>query len=144
MYRNRGLIRAAAIVVLASMVAPAAALGQTVAQLEQQATQEPAKKDCIQSREQGKSAAKADHGTGGWIAGGATGGVLLGLIGTGVVTALAMTSDPFPQAIPPGVDEACFANGYEKKAKSKNTRSALVSGLLGTVVFIGAAYALSD
>jgi len=103
-----------------------------------------AEKDCNESREVGKADAGREHGTGGWMAGSLAGGVLLGLIGAGVVTAIAATSDPEAETVPPGVNATCYQNGFTDKARGKNTKTAIVGGLLGTVVFVVIYASLSD
>ena len=76
------------------------------------------------------------HSSAGWFLGGVGSGVLLGLIGTGIITVTAAMSNPQPRLLPADVDGSCYINGYAKKAKSKNTWSALGGGLVGTAVFV--------
>ena len=61
-------------------------------------------------------------------------GLLLSIIGTGIITAVGASSHPEPKEVPAGYDPACYRDGYESKAKSKNTVSALTGGLVGTAV----------
>lgn len=92
--------------------------------------------DCNQSNMRGNQDAGMMHNSGGWLAGGVGSGLLLSLIGTGIITAIAASSNPQPTMIPDGVDETCYRVGYNSKAKSKNTVSALVGGLAGSAVWI--------
>lgn len=141
---RRELIRASALALLVAF--PLEVVGQTV--LAQSppaaAAATPAEKDCNESRELGKATASREHGTGGWMAGSIGSGILLGLLGAGVVTAVAATSDPHAEDVPPGVNATCYQNGFTDKAKSKNTRTSIVGGLLGTVVFVAIYAAASD
>jgi len=83
------------------------------------------------------------QGTGGWFAGGVGSGLVLGLIGTAVITIAAHnTGNNVPasqQSIlanrPPDISQA-FSQGYREKLKSKKRTSALTGGLLGTAVFV--------
>lgn len=85
----------------------------------------------------------ASEGTGGWFAGGVGSGLVLGLIGTAIITVAANNSgNDVPasqQSIlatkPPDYSEA-FARGYREKLKSKKRTSALTGGLLGTAAFL--------
>jgi hypothetical protein len=92
--------------------------------------------ECREAEIQGSMDASAQHSTSGWFLGGVGSGVLLGLIGTGVITGAAALSNPKPEFPPAGFDQNCYMHGYSKKAKSKNTISALVGGLTGTAVFV--------
>ena len=83
------------------------------------------------------------EGTGGWFAGGVGSGVVLGLIGTAVITVAANNSSNNVPASQlsilatkrPDYSQA-FARGYREKLKSKKRTSALTGGLLGTAAFV--------
>ena len=93
--------------------------------------------DCEDAKVEGENAASTQHSSAGWFLGGVGSGVLLGLIGTGVVTAAAAMTHPQPKLIPDNIkNQNCYINGYSKKGKSKNTLSALCGGLVGTAVFV--------
>ena len=91
---------------------------------------------------EGRELAESE-GMGGWFAGGVASGLVLGLIGTAVITIAANnTSNNVPasqQSIlatkPPDYSQA-FARGYREKLKSKKRASALTGGLLGTAVVL--------
>jgi hypothetical protein len=68
--------------------------------------------------------------------GGVGSGLLLGLIGTGIITGAAASGRPQPPTVPEGLDAACYREGYSGRAKSKNTVSALTGGLIGTAVWV--------
>ena len=91
---------------------------------------------CDEDRVHGRADAATGHHSGGWFWGGVGSGALLGLIGTGIITAVGASSDPQPKEVPAGYDPACYRDGYHSKAKSKNTMSALTGGLVGTAVFV--------
>jgi hypothetical protein len=102
-----------------------------------------------QAQAEGQAAAM-NVGTGGWFGGGFVGGVLLGLIGTGVTYAFASSSNV---EVPPDrrllvvSRPVAYQQAYEKafgdKVRSKRKVSALTGGLLGTatllVIYISAA-----
>jgi hypothetical protein len=92
--------------------------------------------DCDESKAQGENDAANRYSTAGWFIGGLGCGMLGGLIGAGVITAVAAFSNPQPKTIPDGFNESCYGNGYSGKAKSKRTWAALGGGLLGTLVFV--------
>jgi hypothetical protein len=91
---------------------------------------------------EGRELAESE-GTGGWFAGGVGSGVLLGLIGTAVITVAANNSSNNVPASQqsilatkrPDYSQA-FARGYREKLKSKKRTSALTGGLLGTAAFV--------
>lgn len=146
MLRNPRVVKVCALVLCFAF--PAQAFGQVGGEwLLAQNAPPPAvaaEKDCNESREVGKADASSRHGNGKWVAGGVVGGLLLSLIGTGVMTALAANSSPQPKDIPAGVKDTCYMNGFTDKAKSKNTRGALLGGLLGTVVVVAVAVSVAD
>jgi hypothetical protein len=92
--------------------------------------------DCDTDRERGREAAGSAHSGAGWMGGGLLSGVVLGLIGTGVIWAMATSSTAQPDRVPDGVESACYRAGYSARAKSINTSSALTGGLIGTAVFL--------
>lgn len=92
--------------------------------------------ECEADRARGREAAGHNHSGTGWMVGGVASGVVLGLIGTAIITAVAASSDVRPYATPEGVEGACYREGYSAKAKSMNTTSALAGGLIGTVAFV--------
>lgn len=91
---------------------------------------------CQDDRIRGRSDASVMHGTTGWMLGGFASGLVLGLIGTGVITAVAATGSPQPDLVPDTTDPSCYREGYSGKARSKNTVSALAGGLVGTAVWV--------
>jgi len=91
---------------------------------------------------QGRALAET-RGTGGRFAGGFVSGVLLGLIGTGIVYAIAGSDDTSV----PALDAArlstanptyslSFQQGYSERLKARRKSSALTGGLLGTLTFV--------
>jgi hypothetical protein len=100
--------------------------------------------DCAESQVRGKKDASETHSSTGWFFGGLGSGILLGLIGTGIITVVAATSKPKPETLPAEVNPDCYRDGYRDKGKSKNTWSALGGGLVGTVVFVVVYVAVSD
>jgi hypothetical protein len=91
---------------------------------------------CEQSLDIGRKSAAEDYSSANWLAYGVLSGLLLGLVGTGLITIFGAVSNPAPGELPANVDKACYMNGYTGKAKSKNTLSALGGGLIGTVIFV--------
>lgn len=100
--------------------------------------------DCNASHSRGHRDASAKHSSTKWFFGGVCSGVLLGLIGTTVITIGAATTDPFPKEVPTNVETACYVKGYEGKGKSKNTWSALEGGILGSLAFLAVYWMASD
>jgi len=102
--------------------------------------------DCIKSQIKGENDAENRHSSAGWMAGGVGSGLLLGLIGTGIITAIAATSNPTPSIIPEkeDINLECYINGYKKVAKKKNTIYALSGGLIGTLVLVTIYFAAID
>jgi len=84
----------------------------------------------------GKAYADSVHSSTGWFVGGRASGVLLGLIGTGVITIVAAVSDSKPGTIPEQVEAACYMDGYSGAARGGNTWAAVGGGLLGTAIFV--------
>lgn len=76
--------------------------------------------------------------------GGVAAGVMTGLIGTGVATIIAATTDPTPKQVDESVNQACYLQGYSGKARNENTMNALGGGLLGTAVFVVAYLVITD
>lgn len=91
---------------------------------------------CLSSVALGSADAKARHTSSGWVIGGFFSGVALGLIGTGIITAVAASTDPKPQQIPPHLDGACYVSGYSDTAGNKNAWRAFGGGLAGTAVIV--------
>lgn len=91
---------------------------------------------CDDDRTHGRADAASTHRSGGWFWGGVGSGLLLSILGTGIITAVGASSDPQPKEVPAGYDPACYRDGYQSKAKSKNTVSALTGGLVGTAVWV--------
>jgi hypothetical protein len=92
--------------------------------------------DCETDKVRGREAANSQHSSSGWMAGGVASGVVLGLIGAGIITAIASSSAPQVQQSPDGVDAACYRDGFTSRARSRNTTSALAGGLIGTAAFL--------
>jgi len=147
--RGKAIVRAISLLVLVSYPSTSFALLSLPAdwQYPAQATQEsPADSttsttttsdaDCLKSQITGKADASAQHSSVGYFLGGVCSGVLLGLIGTAILTVAAAGSNPDPSSVPDTLDVRCYVDGYHSKAKSKNVWSALGGGLLGTTVFL--------
>ena len=88
----------------------------------------------------GKEDAK-DRGTSGSFVGGLAGGLLLGLIGTGVVVLAQSKSDPPAHLLMeiPEEEETCrytYIESYRGESVAKKRRSALAGGLVGTAIFL--------
>ena len=128
--RHSRMIRVTAILCLLTF--PALCLGAEEAEEAKEAKTE----DCVESEARGRAAASEQHGSGGWLAGGVLSGVLLGLIGTGIITAIAAGSKPNPAMIPDSENQTCYASGYRAKGKSKNKWAAFGGGLAGTAIFL--------
>lgn len=92
--------------------------------------------DCDLDRTRGRQAANTLHSGSGWMIGGVASGVLLGLIGTGVITAIAASSSASTNHVPDGAEPACYREGYAGRARSVNTTSALTGGLIGTLALV--------
>ncbi len=101
-------------------------------------------KSCRESRALGKQDAEFQHSSSGWFLGGVGSGILLGIIGTGIITAAGATSNPQPMDVPEDVMENCYRDGYRSKCRGKNAGSAFGGGLLGTVVIVGIIVASSQ
>ena len=130
-------------VLLALLLTPSATVAQILVaqtdstQTAQQPSQQPLpSKDCGESRIMGETDAKTLHSGSGWMAGGFFSGLALGLIGTGIITAAAASTDPLPKNVPPDVVVHCYTTGYTDKAGNRNTWKAFGGGLLGTVVIV--------
>lgn len=98
----------------------------------------PVFQTCAEATAQGKADAAQLHSSSGWMLGGVGSGLLLGLIGMGVITAVAASSNPQPLTVPQAWtdQQSCYRDGYRSKAKGKNTTSALAGGALGTAAWI--------
>lgn len=92
--------------------------------------------DCDVDRVRGREAAGNTHSGAGWMVGGLASGFFLGLIGTGIITAVASSSSPHAERTPSDVEQACYRDGYTSKAKNMNTMSALTGGLIGTAALV--------
>jgi hypothetical protein len=92
--------------------------------------------DCDLDRTRGREAASNTHSGSGWMLGGVASGVVLGLIGTAIITAVASSSASQAERVPDDAEPSCFRDGYSSRAKSMNTTSALTGGLLGTAVLL--------
>ncbi|MBD3344546.1 MAG: hypothetical protein GF401_05745 [Chitinivibrionales bacterium] len=92
--------------------------------------------DCTKSKLKGKVEAARSHNSIVWGVAGVGSGVLLGLIGTGVITGVAAIPNPTPKSLPedPEIDIDCFAKGYGRRAKGRNVLSALGGGAVGTLI----------
>jgi hypothetical protein len=79
-------------------------------------------------------------GTTGSFIGGLAGGVLLGLIGTGIAVLVQSTPEPSADKLEALEREECryaYTEAYESKGKGKKRTSALIGGLVGTAVLVG-------
>jgi hypothetical protein len=83
------------------------------------------------------------RGTGGRFAGGFASGLLLGLIGTGIVYAIAGSDDTSIPALEATrlstaspTYSLAFQQGYSERLKSRRRSSALTGGLLGTLTVV--------
>jgi hypothetical protein len=102
------------------------------------AEDEKHKLDCEESRIKGELNGKEYHSSGGMMLAGVSSGILLGLIGTGIIVALAAGSHPQPAFIPNEdiINESCYISGYSDAARKKNIYAALGGGLVGTAVLV--------
>jgi hypothetical protein len=85
--------------------------------------------------------------TGGSVAAGLAGGVLLGLIGTGLVVLLQSDSEPSQLAMNNLEGDDCryaYIEAYENKSLSKKRSSALIGGLIGTALFVAVYLSTSE
>ena len=77
--------------------------------------------------------------TGGSAAAGVAGGILLGLIGTGLVVLLQSDSDPSILSMGNLEGDECryaYIEAYQNESASKKRKSALIGGLIGTAVLV--------
>ena len=106
----------------------------------------PASPDSLASAQLGATEGRRlaeEKGTGKWLGWGLLGGMTLGPIGLGVVygyassreTALPPAQRSALASMPPAYSEA-FARAYRGRAARNKKRSALVGGLIGTVVLV--------
>ena len=98
--------------------------------------------ELARGRLEGQVAAQS-RGTSGWAVSGFLAGAGAGLIGTGVVWAIAAGSDVSPPADrrllivnQSAIYQQGFEMGYGEKLKSRRKRSALTGGLVGTAVAV--------
>jgi hypothetical protein len=65
-------------------------------------------------------------------------GILLRLIRTGIIVAVAAGTHPQPAIIPNEeiINESCYISGYSEAARKKNIFTALDGGLVGTAVIV--------
>ena len=156
---QRNLFKAIAVVLLAAYPTSSSAFFMSpmpvsqAQQQEQQQDQQQEKQsetpkeetgDCSEAKVRGEVDAGNMHSSKKWFWGGVGSGILLGLIGTGVITIFGAVSKPTPKVIPEGLDESCYEDGYKSKGKSKNTWAALGGGVVGTVIIVGIIVAASD
>ena len=143
--RGRKIVRAIALLVLVSYPSTSFAYLSLPAdwQYPARASQESAPDStattsdtCLTSQLTGKLDADAQHSSTGYSVAGFCSGVLLGLIGTGVITLVAATTSPDPKYLPDSASPTCYVDGYHSKARSKNIYSAVGGGILGTMVFL--------
>ena len=103
---------------------------------------------CFSAQAKGENDASSNHSSTGWFVGGLASGVILGLIGTAIITGASAASNPKPNylEVPKDgeVDMSCYLNGYKSKAKKKNMVSALMGGVVGTVIFVAIYVGVSD
>jgi hypothetical protein len=85
---------------------------------------------------------KVDGGkvsSGGSGVAGFAGGVLLGLIGTGLVVLIQSDSDPKAENMVALEGEECkyaYIEAFQDKSLSKKRKSALIGGLIGTAILV--------
>ena len=94
----------------------------------------------------GKEAGKRAS-TGGSLVGGFAGGVLLGLIGTGIAMAVQGAPEPPANELYQVGQEDCrlfYTEAYKKKLRGRKRTSALLGGLLGTAVAVVIIVSLQD
>ena len=94
--------------------------------------------DC---RREGKELARTDVSTGGSFAGGVGLSLLLPFFGVGVAYLVAGKPSVPYDLMPEGRTRQCqsaFIEGYQKEGRSKKRRAALIGGLVGTAVAVGA------
>lgn len=99
---------------------------------------------CTEAIVRGENDAASKHTSKSWFYGGVASGVLLGFIGTGILTAMSAGSSPRPKVIPEGYNEACYINGYSGKARKKNMWSSLGGGLVGTAILAVVVITVAD
>lgn len=90
-----------------------------------------------------------ERGTGGSMAGGFCGGLLLGLIGTGAAVLMQSSFEPSPAelaAIEDAGDECqyVYLDAYRDELRSRKRSAALTGGLIGTVVIVSVLLAASN
>ena len=80
-----------------------------------------------------------DLSTGGSFVGGLAGGLLLGLIGTGIAVLAQSDPEPSAAALSALEREECqyaYTEAFQSKGKSKKRTAALTGGLVGTAVLV--------
>ena len=103
---------------------------------------------CFNSQLKGEQDAAEHHSSSKWLFGGIVSGMVLGLIGTVIITATSAGSNPSPgaQVLPEEneVEMTCYLNGSESKARTENVVAAVMGGLVGTVLFVGLYITITD
>ncbi|UCE65118.1 MAG: hypothetical protein JSU85_09570 [Candidatus Zixiibacteriota bacterium] len=90
----------------------------------------------------GKVAAGEEYKGDGWFGAGLAGGLLLGLIGTGVVVGLSQVGSTEPIGYESGFLSGQpdyrlgFYKGYSKKIKSTRLQKSLIGGVIGTAIIV--------
>jgi hypothetical protein len=77
--------------------------------------------------------------TGGSVAAGLAGGLLLGLIGTGIVVLVQSDSEPSQLELKNLEGDECqyaYLEAYKNKSVGKKRKSALIGGLVGTAILV--------
>lgn len=94
--------------------------------------------DALKCKSQGRSDGKKINSSGSF-AGGLVGGVILGLIGTGIAVLVQSRPEPPVFKLMAVEGETCrmiYSDAYESAGKGKKQSSALLGGLVGTLVIV--------
>jgi hypothetical protein len=92
------------------------------------------RQSCADSEARGRTDADARSMNKGAFFGSLAAGTFFPVWGIGGATAITATVKPKPKTVPPGVDAACYTQGYGNKARHDNVLAALWGSMAGTVI----------
>ena len=98
--------------------------------------QSPAAAPCVESEARGRTDADAKPMHKGWFWGSVGLGAGFGVFGVGAAPATAAMFKPKPKVIPPGVDAACYTQGFGSKGRNEHALTALWGSLVGMGIWL--------